>query len=223
MQVPVLLGCDEWQVGLEESNGHEKRLVVAGSGFQATHGFSRDDAIAVGFVGNIGTFPGRASGWLALGILRAGQRLIGSQRVAFGPWLEVWNVPGSSVFAVAMAHMHDLAHGLGAIAMPVEILGHGDRFRTGSPEICAQIIDAQRLWAQTGHQGIARRRADRLVAIGAIKPYTAGRDGVDVRGFGVAVAITAEGRLQVIDADEKNVWLGGRSGKWQRGGKQNGE
>ena len=70
---------------------------------------------------------------------------------------------------VAVADVEDFAERFGAPAMLFEVLGHGEGIRPRQPEVGAQIVNAQRGRAQTGHEGIARRRANGLIAEGALE------------------------------------------------------
>ena len=61
------------------------------------------------------------------------------------------------------------------------------------------------LRAQTGQQRIAGRCTNGLIAIGPLELHTSRGEAIDVWRLHDLVAVTAEQRLQVIDADEQDI------------------
>ena len=83
--------------------------------------------------------------------------------------------------------------------MPLEKLWHGDSPRVGVTQSVAESIEAGGGGVCTEHEGEAGRRTDGLVAEGQFEAQSAGRQFVEMRGAGVGIAVTPEGRFEVID------------------------
>jgi len=242
VKVPVLLRRHEGQVGLEEPDSNEPRLAgLCLRGPEATHGLVGDPAVAVGVVRHVGAFRGRAArklGWIdrRVGESRLLARELGRtvllERVAAG-WAglgaPVGNAPRGRVLAVAMAHVKDLAHGLGAVAVALEVLGHGDRVGDGLAEVGAEVVDADGLRAQAGHERVARRGAYGLVGERPLKQHAPGRQPVDARRADQRRAVAAQEWLEVVHANQQDVrflcrLLRGRkrAAEGEHGGQQHG-
>ncbi len=211
---------------------------------QAADGLVGDQAVAVGVVGHVGAFGGGAA--RELGRIRGGigeRRFLARQlratvlrehvaagRAGLGP--PVRHAPRGRVLVVAVADVQDLAHRLGAVAVLLEVLGHGDRVGHGLAEVGGQVVDADGLRAQAGHQRVARRRADGLVAERPLEQHAARGQPVDVRRLDDRRAVAAQQRLEVVHADQQDVGPGGgldvaganrRRRRHQRGGKEENE
>ena len=65
------------------------------------------------------------------------------------------HAPGRGILMVAMADVEDFSETFGAIAVRFEILRQRDRIRSSTAKVGAQIVDAKRLRAQAGQQGVA--------------------------------------------------------------------
>jgi len=76
--------------------------------------------------------------------------------------------------------MQNLAQSLGAIPGAPESLGKGDGVWSRHTEVGGEVVDAERGRSQSGHQGVARGRADGLITIGALEQQTARRKLIDV-------------------------------------------
>ena len=103
--------------------------------------------------------------------------------------------------------MIDFAHTLDKIAILLEILAERDDIRRIFAEMSDQIPHLRRVRAGAGHQTAARRRADRLLAIGALENDARFGDAVDVRTLDVVLAIAAELRAEIIHGDEQDIRL----------------
>src|SRR5678815_1289122 len=83
------------------------------------------------------------------------------------------------------------------------------RIGRGFAEIRAEIVNAERRRTATGHQRVAGRRTDGLVAIRALEDDAASSESLKVGRLDRLVAVAAEHRLEVIDADQEDVGLFG--------------
>jgi hypothetical protein len=101
----------------------------------------------------------------------------------------------------------DFSEGRGRVSRSHESLGQGYGVWNSRPEFGFQIVNPNRVRAQTCHQGIAGGRAYRLIAVGAIKKRRAGGEFINVRGLHLAVSVASEKGLEVIHANQKDIWL----------------
>ncbi len=142
------------------------------------------------------------------------------QRVPGSGRLPVRDAPGRGVFVVPVADVQDFAHRLGPVPVRLELLGDGDRVGRGLPEVRAEIVDPEGRRTQAGHQRVARRRTDGLVAECALEEHAVRGEPVDARRLCARVAVAAEERLEIVDADQQHIRpLCGRVGRARRRGK----
>jgi hypothetical protein len=85
-----------------------------------------------------------------------------------------------------------------------------------SPEICAEIVDAQCFLTQPGKQRVAGRSADRLHAICPREARPSRGQPIDIGRSRQRITITAQGRFQIIDGNEEDVWLARIGGMAER-------
>ena len=222
VEVPVFFRRDEGEVGFEETDAHEERFARGGGGFEACDGFGGDLSVGVEIVGDVGGFDGGAVGFLGGFFLRSGLggRGIFGEGVLRGLRAKMRDGPRGGVFEVAVTDVEEFAHRFRAVAGGAEILWERDGVGTRGAEVCREIVDPERLWAKAREEGVAGRRADGLVAIGAVEAQGARGEAVDVRGFRIRVAVAAEDGFEVVDADEEDVGAGGRGGREERGGRE---
>ena len=204
-------GAQNGRCGLTKPTREEERLIGRSfAALQPANGFVRELAVGIGVVGHVGDFdtPRRAGSCLApLGHVGEAAPPRASvlparvlrQRVGDDLGLPVRHAPRGGVLVVAVADVKDLAQRLGAVAVLLEVLRQRHRVRRGLAEVRAEIVDAERVRPQAGEQRVARRRADRLVAVGAFEQHAARREPVDVRRLRQLVAVAAERRLQIVD------------------------
>jgi hypothetical protein len=119
------------------------------------------------------------------------------------------HVPRPGVILITVARMVDFTQRLGVITMLNEILRHRHGIRRRLAEVCRQVVDAEGGGPQSGHQIVAGRRADRLVAVSHLKEHAALRQAVHVRRLDLCLTVTPEQRLEVVHTDEQDVGLGG--------------
>jgi len=138
----------------DEADGDEEGLVgFCRRRLKPARRLAGKQAVGVKGVVDLGEFRGRAARTVAT-LAQVGRAF--RQRVGRRLGIPVRHAPRGGVLDVAMAAMEDLAHGLGAIALRHEVLGHRHRVGDGLAEVRAQFVDAQGLRPQAGHQGIAR-------------------------------------------------------------------
>ncbi len=208
VEVPVFLRGDEGEVRADEADGDEEGLVgLLRGGLEALHSFEGGLAVGIGVIGHRGAFRGGAARAVAA-LAHVGAAF--GEGVSGGFGSPMRDGPGGGVLDVAVAAVEDLAHGLGAVALLAEVLRQGDGIRRGFAEVRAQLVDAEGLRAQAGHERVAGGGADGLVAIRGLEEHAAPGEAVGVGRFGEAVAIAAEGGLQIVHADEQDVRFGGR-------------
>lgn len=119
-----------------------------------------------------------------------------------------------------MPHVQDLAHALGFVALLHKVLRHRHRIWRGFAEVRGQVIDAEGLRAQARHQGVARGRADSLIAVGFFKKHPALGQGIHVRCHRRGIAKAGDVRLEVIHTDHEDVRLGGMARHHSQKGKK---
>ena len=221
VEVPVFLGGDEGEVGADEADGEEEGVGgYLGGGLEAFDGFEGDLAVGVEGVFGGGVFGGGS----AVAVVAGAFVLVGfGEGVGGGFGGPVRDGPGGGVFAVAVALMEDFAHGFGAVAVLFEVLGEGDGVGGGFAEVGGEVVDAEGLGAQAGHEGVARGGADGLVGVGGLEEEAAFGEAVDVGGFGEGIAEGGDGGFEVVDADEEDVGLGGGALEEEGGGEEGGE
>ena len=223
VEIPVFFRRDEGEVGFEETDAHEERFARGGGGFEASDGFGGDLAVGVEIVGDVGGFDGGAVGFFggfAGGFfLRSGLggRGIFGEGVLRGLRAEMRDGPRGDIFEVAVADVEELAHRCGVVTGGAEILRQRDGVGARGAEVGGKIVDTERLRAKAREEGVARGRADCLIAVSAVEAQRARGETVNVRGFRQRVAVGAEDGFEVVDADEEDVGAGGRE---ERGGRE---
>jgi hypothetical protein len=111
------------------------------------------------------------------------------------------HAPGSCIIVIAVPNVKYFAKAFGTIAVVFEVLWQRYGIGRRPAEVGAQVVNPKRLRSQSSQKGIARRRANRLIAIGPIESHSARGQPIDIWRSNDLVAIAAEQRLQVIDAD----------------------
>jgi hypothetical protein len=171
---------------------------------EALDGFDGDLAIIVCVIGNIGIFAGGA---FAISPFLALRKFILRQSIIAGLGPPMGSRPRRGIVSVAMTLVIDFSEGRGRVSRSHESLGQGYGVWNSRPEVGFQIVNPNRVRAQTCHQGIAGGRAYRLIAVGAIKKRRAGGEFINVRGLHLAVSVASEKGLEVIHANQKDIRL----------------
>ena len=215
VEVPVFLRRAEREMRLQESHPDEKwRARALFRRAKSGDGFGCDLAVGVGVIGDIGGFVGRAA-WKILRAFIGEVSLLAREPILRGALREqirdalrlpVRHAPRSRVFGVPVADVENLPHRLRAPSIRDEVLRERHRIRRGFAEVRPEVVNAERRRAETRHQRVARRRAHRLVAIRAVEDHPTRREAVEVRRLHRFVAVAAKQRLQIIHADEQDVW-----------------
>ena len=143
---------------------------------EAVDGFNGDLAISVCVIGNIGIF----GGWAIFPVL-ALRKFILRQSIIAGLGPPMGSRPRRGIVAVAMTFVIDLSEGRGRVSRSHESLRQGHGVWNSRPEVGFQIVNPNRVRAQTRHQGIAGGRTYRLIAVGAFKKRRAGGEFINVR------------------------------------------
>ncbi len=142
VEVPVALGRDEGEMGLDESNGQEEWLLFSGQVTQCFYRQFGDFAIGEGVVGDIGAFEGRAAGvktgdFLAFAVcvdfvLTLVERQVFRQGIAHAGGILPGDGPGGRIVVAAVVN---LAHTLHEIAVLFEMLAESDHVGDCGPEM----------------------------------------------------------------------------------------
>ena len=117
----------------------------------------------------------------------------------------VRHTPGCGILVVAVADVEDLAERFRAISLPHGPLRQRHSLGRRAPEVRAEIVDARRSRPQSRQERVARRRADRLIRVGAFEHHTVPGQPIDMRRLRDRVAIRAERRFQIVDENQQNV------------------
>jgi hypothetical protein len=108
----------------------------------------------------------------------------------------------------------NLAHALDKVTAVLEKLRQRDHVWQGLAEMGLEVPDLRRVGARAGQKACTRRRADRLLAIGAAEDHPRSRDAVNVRTLDDRVAITPQFRAEGSSTAKKIIGLGRRG--WGR-------
>ncbi len=184
---------DEWQVRLGEADGEEERP-AGGQGLQPEHRLVGKRRVGEGGIRLVRPAPRvqQRLSTLAAAIAEghAGRRLrsIGLQPLANAFGAPARHRPRGRIVMVAMADVEDLTQRLGVVAGRHEGLRQGGHRRAGRAvaEEGAHVVDTQGLRPAPGEEGVARRRAHRLLGIGVGEGRAAGGERVDCRCLGAA-------------------------------------
>ena len=182
VEVPILFGGDEGQMGARHSDGEEEGLPLLFEFGEGLDGKLSDLAVFVGVVGDVGGFgcgsAGSAFCVLVGGVGHGLECLRGGvlRGLGFLPWCG----PTGGIIEAAV---EDLAHALSEVAVVFEVLrdrdGVGERFA----EMSFQIPDASGVGSASGQKRGAGRAANSLLTVGAIEGGSAGCDAVEVGGL----------------------------------------
>jgi len=100
--------------------------------------------------------------------------------------------------------------------MVPEVLGERDYLGVFRPKVNMIASHSNGLRHHSRHQTRSRRIADCLLAIGAIESKRRFSEGIDMGTMDVAGSVASQFRTQIIDRDEQQIGLLGRSCVWCR-------
>ena len=204
IKVPVGLRHGERVVRMRERGDKQERAGIAGAGEVEDRplGHKRGLVVEVELVGanaDAGlthrahvVIPARAM----LGLIPVRRPTeVGGINVGRQPVLE-------SVQLIGPAEMH-LAGEDRAIAADPQAMGEG---RNVGRELRRIVVDARVRRQEAGHEGRARGRAKRTVAIGAVEDDAASRQRLNIRRAGEGMAVDRQARRRhLIGDDDENV------------------
>lgn len=104
-----------------------------------------------------------------------------------------------------MPDMKNLSKRLREVAVGFEMLRQGDRVGRAFAKVCRQVIDSKALRSKTYQKSIARRRANRLIAVGPFEQHSSFGKTIDRWGFSKWISIAPDSGFEIVDADQEHV------------------
>jgi hypothetical protein len=89
--------------------------------------------------------------------------------------------------------------------MRLEVLWQRHGIGHGRTKVRRQVVNAERLRAKAGQQRISRRRTHGLVAVSPFETRTTGSKTIDVGRLHHLIAITAQDRLEIVNANQQDI------------------
>lgn len=168
--------------------------------------------VGVQFFSRVGPFKRRPAQRLRLLLLRQLLQLLHIvQRLRREPVLMRLRMPRGLaprlriVAGLTLAVVKDLAERQARVAVVLEMLRQRDDVGQRRPQELVVRINADGRRPQAAQHAVARRIANRHLAIGPLEPHGRSRQRVDPRGVHVVRAVAFQLGPQIVDGDEENV------------------